>query len=114
LRNRGEKGIAGVLVTLVGVDVAGRQVVLRTMTNAQGNYFFTGILPGTYALIERQPRRYADGRDRPGTHGGFVRNDVISGIRLGPNEAARAYLFGELPISKRFLLSSRTGTRSSV
>jgi hypothetical protein len=63
------------------------------------------LLPGTYSLIERQPRRYADGRDRAGTHGGVARNDVIAGILLGPNEAALAYLFGERSISKRLFLS---------
>ncbi|MCI0682725.1 MAG: hypothetical protein L0Y71_11550, partial [Gemmataceae bacterium] len=74
----------------------------------QGNYLFTGLLPGTYTVIERQPRRYADGRDRAGTHGGVARNDVLAAIRLGPNEAARLYDFGELSVSKRLLLASRT------
>jgi hypothetical protein len=94
-RDRGEVGIGGVTVRLTGTDLAGRTVNARVLTSASGMFSFRGLTPGTYQLVETHPRAYIDGRDRPGTARGVAGNDVIVGIRLGVNQRAIDYLFGE-------------------
>ena len=47
---------------------------IRTTTDANGFYHFVGLRPGTYAVVEVHPSQYIDGRDTPGTLGGFAAN----------------------------------------
>ncbi|QDU19434.1 SdrD B-like domain-containing protein [Urbifossiella limnaea] len=103
-QDAGEPGIGGVVVTLTGTDVFGNPVLdpatgqpYTTTTDANGNYSFTGLPPGTYTITETQPTAYGDGIDREGSLAGTAGNDVISGIVVGPNQAGVGYTFGELP-----------------
>ena len=48
-------GISGVILTLQ--DIAGN-VVMTTTTDANGNYVFAGVLPGSYQIVETQPNGY--------------------------------------------------------
>jgi hypothetical protein len=110
LRDPGEMGLPGVVVTLTGVDITGRPVLAHVVTNPAGYYVFLKMRAGTYALRETQPAAFMDGRDTPGSAGGIAGNDVIVRIRLGTNQAATGYLFGErglLPgmVSKRLFLA---------
>jgi hypothetical protein len=112
-RDPGEVGIPGVTILLTGTDISGAAVNATVVTDANGNYQFTRMLPGTYTLTEVQPKEFLDGIDRAGTAGGSVSHDVISGIDLGANEIATSYLFGELGlavISKRLLIFPNPGT----
>ena len=113
LRDPGELGIPGVVVRLTGRDLAGVNVNVVVVTDANGNYVFNKMRPGTYQLTETQPVAFVDGLDRVGTAGGTAGNDVLTNIVLGPNVAATGYIFGErgltaAMISKRFFLSSTT------
>lgn len=94
-RDPGEVGIGGVIVRLDGIDLAGRSARARIVTAANGTFSFRGMTPGTYRIIETHPQEYIDGRDRAGSAGGTVSNDIISNIVLGPNVAATGYQFGE-------------------
>jgi len=103
-QDAGEPGITGVVVTLTGTDIFGNPVFdpatgqpFTTLTDASGNYSFTGLPPGTYTITETQPTAYGDGQDRAGSLLGTVTNDVVSGIVVGPNQAGVGYTFGELP-----------------
>ena len=56
-------------------------------TDANGNYKFEGLLPGTYRVVETQPDGYLSVGDTPGTVDGATRGvvttvDVLSGINL--------------------------------
>ncbi len=53
LVDAGEAGRADVTVRLLGADCA--TVVASTTTNADGNYLFGGLLPGTYCVEVMQP-----------------------------------------------------------
>ncbi len=96
LRDPGEPGIAGVEIQLL--DASGNPTGITTLTDADGQFAFTNLFPGTYGLQELQPTGYLDGKDRAGTAGGTVDNpgDRITLISLGQGEAGLDYTFGEL------------------
>src|SRR5262249_40322376 len=96
LREAGEPGIAGALVTLSGTDDRSRVVELSQYTNADGYYEFGGLRPGTYAVTEAQPAGYLDGKDAPGNLGGVTGNDQTSNIVLPSGILGGEYNFGEL------------------
>lgn len=94
-----EAGIGGVAVTLAGTDDYGNAVSLPTATSGTGDFSFTNLSPGTYALSETQPSGYQDGVDTAGTGGGTaaaIPADSITGIALAGNTNATGYLFGEV------------------
>jgi choice-of-anchor A domain-containing protein len=95
-RQATECGIAGVTVTLTGTDDLGVCVTRTAITTANGCYSFTGLRPGTYTVTEAQPNGYLDGKDKAGTAGGTLGDDVVSGVELSAGTAATGYLFGEL------------------
>ena len=85
----GEPGIAGVTLTLYELDDGGNYVSTgnTATTDANGNYTFTGLLPGTYQVVETQPDGYLSVGDTPGTVGGQTRGvattvDILSSINL--------------------------------
>jgi serine-aspartate repeat-containing protein C/D/E len=47
---------------------------IRVQTDANGFYEFKGLRPGAYHIYEVQPTGYIDGRDTPGSIGGFSIN----------------------------------------
>ncbi|MEN6458982.1 MAG: SdrD B-like domain-containing protein [Thermoguttaceae bacterium] len=91
-----ENGIAGVVVTLTGVDDLGNTVNLTVVTDRNGGYEFGNLRPGTYTLTESQPTSYLDGTDSAGAQGGTAGDDVISGIVLSSGLKATGNKFGEL------------------
>ena len=101
-QDAGEPGLAGVVVTLTGVDGFGNPVLdpatgqpYSATTDAAGAFTFSTLVPGTYALTETQPAAYGDGADARGTLGGTVGNDTVTGIVVGPNAVGTGYTFAE-------------------
>lgn len=99
----GEPGIAGVSVTLTGVDIFGNAYIdpgtglpYVVVTDSNGDYLFQTVVPGTYTLTEAQPGNYNDGIDTAGSLGGNAGNDLISGIPVGINQNGVEYNFGEI------------------
>ncbi|MBI2824818.1 MAG: carboxypeptidase regulatory-like domain-containing protein [Planctomycetia bacterium] len=90
----GEPQLAGVTVQLFGAQ---GQLVAATTTNAQGEYSFGNLAPGTYTVREVQPAGYFDGGEEAGSAGGLVGNDTIAAISLGSGVAAVGYNFCEIP-----------------
>lgn len=101
VRDAGEPGLSGVSVALSGTDVDGHAVSLTAITDANGAYAFTGLLPsngGGYTITETQPSAYADGAEHVGTLGGTAGatgTSVISGIPVTAGARGSAYDFGE-------------------
>ncbi|MBX7105662.1 MAG: carboxypeptidase regulatory-like domain-containing protein, partial [Gemmataceae bacterium] len=111
----GEPGIAGAVLTLTGVDDRGNNVTRTLYSGPDGTYIFTGLRPGTYKVTETQPPNWLDGKDRAGSQGGDVTNDMVSNIPITQGVVAINYDFGELiggidDMSKRELLASTTNT----
>jgi protocatechuate 3,4-dioxygenase beta subunit len=98
-RDSGEKGIPGATVRLL--DASGT-VVATAITNEQGYYEFTNLLPGTYHVEELTPAGYLDGIDRAGTVAGGVSGqatnpgDAIRNVVLRQGQGGVEYNFGEL------------------
>ena len=104
-----EPPIAGAVVTLAGTDRNGLSVFETAMTDANGYYEFTNLVPGTYTATETQPINFIDGKDSIGTQGGTLGNDVFSNIALASGIHGVMNDFGELGLtpayaSKRALL----------
>lgn len=75
-------------------------LVAVTTTDANGEYRFDQLRPGTYTLTEVTPPDLLDGSERAGTVDGEVRgqvsgNDVISSIVLRPGEQGVRFDFCE-------------------
>ena len=77
-QDSGEPGIANVALTLTktadGVAIA----PLTTTTNAQGQYSFTNLAPGTYTVTETQPAGYLGEGQVAGSPGGTTGNNTIA------------------------------------
>ena len=97
IQDAGEPGIPGVEITLTGTDYLGDPVLSTITTDADGNYLFGSLLPGTYTVTETQPAGYADGLDATGSAGGTTTNDQTTDITLGAFTDAVDYDFGEIP-----------------
>ena len=95
------EGVAGARVALFDAD--GRQVA-ETLTDANGYYAFTGLLPGTYSLVEETPVGLFDGGAQAGaiegrSIGTVTDGNTITGITLRSDEHAADNLFCEHPPS---------------
>jgi len=92
-----EQPLAG--VTIVLQDENGTTIA-QTLTDAQGQYRFDGLLPGSYTVIESTPAGLIDGADHVGTVGGqsvgrVAGNDTLGDIALTSGQAAVDYDFCE-------------------
>ncbi len=94
-----EAGIAGVTVTLTGVNENGF-VQMSTVTGIDGSYGFTDLLSGTYSISETQPAGYKDGKDTLGNIGGIVGDDSFTNIVLQQGADGIQYNFGERVIAE--------------
>lgn len=102
-RDSGEEGIAGVSIQVIPVDTIEPQGIVNLTTDADGFYRATGLIPGSYRIVEvNQPSGFYDGLDTAGTvDGAPVGNavnpgDRIEGIFLGGGASGVEYNFGEL------------------
>lgn len=99
----GETGLANVRITLEGTDLTGNTIRRDTLTDADGNYSFAELPPGTYTVTEPdQPADTADGRTVAGSTGGTPSvpgstPSTISTIVLGVNQQSSNNNFGEIP-----------------
>jgi uncharacterized repeat protein (TIGR01451 family) len=93
--SKSDKPIAGVLITLTGTDDKGQTVTRTTTTDANGNYKFADLRPGTYKVTETQPEGWIDSKSFAGSNGGLTATNETAEIVLGINDAATGYDFTE-------------------
>jgi serine-aspartate repeat-containing protein C/D/E len=69
----GEPGIANVQLSLYSYNGSAYVPTgVTTTTDTQGNYKFTGVLPGEYQIVETQPNGYLPVGSSPGNVGGVT------------------------------------------
>ena len=91
-------GVANIGVTLSGTDGSGQAVLMSTTTDASGNYLFTGVNPGVYQIqVARPGQVFRTGLITPGTSGGVVQGDAVTGITIPGGATLSGPQFGELP-----------------
>ena len=95
VRDPSDTPISGVLITLTGTDFNGAPVNRTVTTDAQGNYSFTGLSPGSYTLTETQPTGFGEGATTAGNAGGTATTNSITTIPLSAGQNAVGYNFGE-------------------
>ena len=112
VKDPGEPGIPGVIVTLTGTDANLQSVTKTTTTGPDGSYSFTELLSTTgagYTITETQPTGFNQGTNTPGTINGVTDGalgtvDVIQNITMTPAQNGINYNFGEVnPAGKTFL-----------
>jgi protocatechuate 3,4-dioxygenase beta subunit len=82
----GNPGLSGVTVLLSGFDSSGHAVNATATTDSNGNYTFTGLMPGTYTLtVSAIPNFSVEG------------TGVISNITVASGTTGTGYNFGEIP-----------------
>ena len=102
VREPGEGGIAGVLVTLTGTVPCGPPVTATATTDSTGQYNFPGLPPGTYTVTETQPSTWVSTGDALGTISSSVRgtnlqplDNILGPITINGGELALEYNFCE-------------------
>jgi large repetitive protein len=109
--------LAGVTLRLVqGTDCAAGTLVATTTTDAQGNYFFPGLIPGaTFTVCQVQPGGYAEGSITAGTNGASNAANAITVTNM-PATGSVGNHFGERASSVAglvFLDANADGARNT-
>ncbi len=92
--DKGEELLAGVTIRLL--DSSGNEIA-TTKTDLAGEYIFSGLLPGSYAVEEVHPQGYLDARDYVGSAGGALQDpDSIIEIPIVSGTTAVRYDFVEV------------------
>lgn len=95
IQDENEQSLEGVLVELL--DASGN-VLASTRTNANGDYQFSNLRPGTYSVRESQPAGYFQGGQvAPPTGGDDSVDDLISAIIVRSGMAVTEANFCEVP-----------------
>jgi hypothetical protein len=98
IRDPGEPGIGGVTITLTGFDENDNPVVRTTVTNPDGSWSISGLLPSDrdgYILTETQPGSWLDGSDASSKNG-TITNDKVTGVVIGPGAVVESGNYGEI------------------
>lgn len=96
-RAENEPYLPGITITLVGVDVFGNPVTLSTVTDENGQYCFTGLVPGTYLICEAPPEEISFFETFP-VSGPVCPNGTIGWlINLGDGQNLHRIKFGNAP-----------------
>lgn len=99
-RESTEDGIAGVVVTLRGINDLGESIVRTTRTSAHGEFRFTGLRPGNYSLSVSPVDGFTEGMVSVGNRGGRVESGQITDIIVDGWTRAEGYLFAKKPVPR--------------
>ncbi len=110
----GEPPVAGVTVTLTGVDNLGAAVSRTATTDAGGDYTFAGLRPGTYAVHKGPDPAATDGAGKAGTLGGAGGTAVVNTIVVPPGADTSATDYDLAELIRADIALTKTGPASAV
>ena len=97
VRDPGEKGLAGVEVTLVGMSKLGKAVSFTAVTDSTGFYRIAAAPPGVYTLTVTPPAGFVSSSATVGSLGGKKAGpSSIASIVLIADTLGTGYDFGEI------------------
>ncbi len=88
--------LAGVTVTLTGINNQGQAVTLTTTTDANGFYIFSDLTAGTYAISQSPPANAIAEQGTAGSAGGTFSFDQFGNIVLATDTVGRNYNFTDI------------------
>jgi hypothetical protein len=92
-----DPSLGGALVTLTGVDAAGRSFTRTVVSEADGCAEFVGVPSGIYRISATDPSgRTLEAGSQVGTHGGTALAGAVTSVLLRPGDDARAYAIGRI------------------
>jgi hypothetical protein len=101
VRDPGDSGVAGIMLTLTGTNNLGQQVTLTAVTAMDGSYFFVGFQPGNnYTITESAPpANFIEEVSNVGTVDGAPDGnnptvDTLANIVLAAGQSGINYNFG--------------------
>ena len=103
MRDFGETPVGGVIVQLIGSDNFGVAVNEQTTTDANGDYKFEGLAPGSYEIKQTQPSHLINGSPQVGTQGGTAPAADMLQIDLPEGTQGEANNFTELGKAIQFV-----------
>jgi len=103
VRDEGEIGVPGALITLTGTDNFGTDVTRTAITRNNGSYVFLELPSGTYQLTEKQPEALIDGMDTTPVADAVIANDQFSNLLLNGGETLAENNFGEGSLRAQFI-----------
>jgi hypothetical protein len=96
--------IPGITVELQGTDSQGNSVNLSTVTDSSGNYSFTNLAAGTYAIVQVVPVGNVVVSETVGTVNNVTdgtadqADSQFTGISIAAGQTGVGYIFGDSPI----------------
>lgn len=91
----GESGIGVAKITLSGLSETGSSLFMNTYTDIKGQFSFSKIVPGQYALAIAPIDGMTDSVSIAGNAGGIVNLGKITDIDLNAGVVAQNYYFGK-------------------
>ncbi len=103
LKDAGESGVPGTLITLTGTSNTGESISRSVITTNSGLYRFDNLAAGTYVVTESQPAALADGQESSGLTSATVGNDRISNLVVAGGQSLSDNNFGESRIHVEYV-----------
>ncbi|MCH8921734.1 MAG: tandem-95 repeat protein, partial [Planctomycetes bacterium] len=103
VRDAGELGVPGSLITLSGSAEDGSLFTASLLSENDGSYVFEDVPAGTYDVTQQQPVAMLDGIALAGSHGGVSGVNQITGVVFEGDQDATGYNFGELGLRAEFI-----------
>jgi hypothetical protein len=103
LRDANEPGLPGVQISLSGTDSQSNTVSMTALTGDDGSYVFFGVPDGTYAVNQRQPAAFSDGRETTAPQPITTENNQYSNVIITTDDPVAAFNFGESGLRPEFI-----------
>ena len=106
VRDAGDVGVPGALITLEGNDSSGEAIRRTAITLNSGFYQFEALDAGTYQIRQAQPQALVDGSESTPADGATTQDDQFSNVVLGDSQVLSDNNFAEARLLPEYLTIS--------